>query len=812
MTRIGVAVAAFVAAGAALAQPPEMPRPVAPPTAPLITRLSSHLADPALVEELKLTPDQVKALAPAGAKKGGTNPFAPKGGMPMAEAPKVEAPAVEVPKGGTPKAEAPKGDPPAVARAKAVLTPEQYARAVQLMAQDALRTGRGTVVTPAALAAVPAAVLHRHPELADAARLTREQKRRVTAAAVAAAPNPNFGRAEPTPTAYGGLPGAAHIVLEPEQTAALAAFVGPLRTAPFAPAAPGTMPTNPGVSRPVPNATFLQPAQRAMLAVNNRGELKLTDEQVTTLTGLMNQGRVTYQPDGTPMPPRPTTPAETEAALAKALTAPQQTRLKQIELWQQVPAGADATAKFDLPRVASQLDLSDEQKADLKALGQAHREKAAAALDTIDSAPALKAALAAARDEVTAGVGKLLTEEQGAKLVGLFGPEYRGAGAGGPGTDIYRRIRAAGYGNYQFELMVVNSGRFGGVAEDLRLTEEQKTALTAAEAAFNQQFSQAGFNYEGPEKELAKQMSDRSKAMGKIFDDHFTADQKKRFGELCIQLRQQLTAQQAGGGAYPATGAPGVADRLKLTPEQRTRIIDTGEEDEVLTAAQRAELTRLAGAPLAGGFNFGGPARGKAAPPSARLALLHAGGAHADLGLDADQTRLIAAVIEAHAAELRPAPAGHNPELGGYVEPPAGEVVEDTVKACEKACAAVLTPPQRDRLGQLILQSAAHTSLVAVFARPEVTEKLGFTPEQRAALDEIATDYRTRVGYATALPSTAGWPELRQKALVGMRERARDRLLGVLTEPQAAAWRELTGAACPAVAAATPPVAPGRDP
>lgn len=794
MTRIGVAVAAFVAAGAALAQPPQPPRPAPAPPAPLITRLPAHLADPALVAELKLTPEQVKALAPAGARKGGWNPFA---------SPKAEAPTG-----------APAADPAAAARAKDVLSPEQYRRAVQLMAQDALRTGRGTVVTPAALAAVPASILHRHPELADAAKLTRDQKRRVTAAAVAAAPNPNFGGAQPAPTAYGGLPGAAHVVLEPGQTAALAAFVGPLRTTPFAPATPGTMPTGPGVARAMPTGPgVLQPAQRAMLAVNNRGELKLTDEQVNTLTALMNQGRFAVSSEGgAPQPPRPTTPAETEAALAKALTAPQQTRLKQIELWQQVPAGADATAKFDIPRVASRIDLSDEQKADLKALGQAHREKAAAALDTIDSAPALKAALSAARDEVTAGVGKLLTEEQGAKLLELFGPEYRGAGAGGPGNDIFRRIRAAGYGNYQFELMVVNSGRFGSVAEDLRLTEEQKTSLTAAETAFNQQFSQAGYNYEGPEKELAKQMSDRSKAMGKIFDDHFTADQKKRFGELCIQLRQQLTAQQAGGNAYPATGAPGVADRLKLTPEQRTRIIDTGEEDEVLTAAQRAELTRLAGTPLAGGFNFGGPARGKAAPPSARLALLHAGGAHADLKLDADQTRLIAAVIEAHAAELRPAPAGRNPELGGYVEPPAGEVVEDTVKACEKACAAVLTPPQRDRLGQLILQSAAHTSLVAVFARPEVTEKLGFTPEQRAALDEISSDYRTRVVYANALPNTAGWPELRQKALVGMRERARDRLMAALTEQQSAAWRELTGAACPAVAAATPPVAPGRDP
>ncbi|HEX4612865.1 MAG TPA: hypothetical protein VH092_32030 [Urbifossiella sp.] len=804
MTRIGVAIAALVVAGAAVSQ---TGRPAPDPGVPLITRLPSHVADPALVEELKLTPDQVKALAPAGPKKGGPG----QGGPTKVAAGKGE-PGQAVP---TAKA-GPAGEPAFVAKAKEVLTPEQYKRAVQLMAQDVLREGRDGAVTPAALVAVSTTIFRRYPELAEAAKLTRDQKRRITPLPAAPA-GPEFGGPPPVAgTTSGGLPGAVHIVLEPDQTAALAAFVGPLRTTPFAPAVGGPMAGPGGGPRVAPGGPggFVQPGQRVMVAINNRGELKLTDEQANTLQTLLNESRgIVRAPaggGGPPMPVTPTPPADTEAALAKALNPTQMTRLKQIELWQQVPPGADDTAKFDIPRVATAIALTADQKAELKAIGGTHREKAAQALETADSAAGLKTALAAARAEVATGVGELLTEEQGTKLRDLFGPEYRGAGAGMMGNDIFRRIRAAGYGNYQFEIMVVN--RFAGVAEDLKLSEEQKATMTAAETAFNQQFQQTAFNYDGPEKELAKQASDRSKAMQKIFDDNFNPDQKKRFRELCIQLREQLTANQVGNSAYPPTGAPGVADELKLTAEQRKRIIDTGEEDEILTATQRAELKRLAGPPLSGGFNFGGPARSRPVQPSVRIALLHAGTAHADLRLDPDQAYLIAEIIEAHAAELRPVNPGRNAGQFGYVEPPAAEIVEETVQACEKAFHMVLTPAQRDRLGQLILQSAAHASLTAAFARPEVTGKLGFTPGQRTKLDDITADYRGRVNHVNALPNSAGWPELRQRALKEMREKARDRMLGVLTARQTAAWRELTGAACPAIAAVTPPGGPGVDP
>lgn len=777
MTRTGVAVVALVVAGAAVAQ---TRRPPAPAGVPLVTRLPSHLHDPAIVAELKLTPEQVKTLSPRGAKKG---------------PPADDAPASV----GT--------------RVKEVLTPEQYARAVQLMAQDALRAGRGGVVTPAALVAVPASAFRRYPELADAAKLTREQRRRVTASAPP--PNPNFGGPQPTDSSYGGLPGAAHVLLEPEQTAALATFVGPLRTTPFGAATP-TMPTGPGVGRPVGVGSG-PPWQRVMLAVNNRGELKLSDEQTTTLTNLMNTARgvVRPGPDGTvPTPPRPQTPAETEAALEKALNPTQRTRLRQIELWQQLPPNADATARFDVPRVSTEIGLSNDQQDELKAVAAAHRDKAAAALKTAATAADLKEALAAARAEVAGGVDKLLTDEQRTTLAGLFGAEYRGGsggGIGGPDNDFFRRVRAASFGHYQFEMMIVN--RFAGVAEDLRLTEEQKTAITAAETAINQQYRR-GLNYESPEPELAKQFAEQSKAMQQAFDTHFTPAQRKRFRELCIQVRQQLTAQQLGnGGMYLPTAVPGVAADLKLTPDQRKRLIETGDEDGTLTAEQRAELKRLAGPPLAGGFDFGfGGRGGRPVPPSARLALLYGGAAHADLRLTAEQTHLIAETIEVHAAELRPATTGRTGELGGYIEPPQPEAVADTVAACEKACHSVLTAAQRERLGQLVLQAAADASLTTTFARPEVSDKLAFTSEQRTALGDITSDFRARVGHISGLPSTAGWPELRRQALADARAAARARMMAVLSPPQAAAWRGLTGPPCPAVAALPPTGDDTRDP
>ncbi len=774
MTRTGVVVA-FVVAGAAVAQPG---RPPAPAGVLLVTRLPSHLADPALVAELKLSPEQVKTLTPRGAKKA---------------VPAEDAPASV----GT--------------RVKDTLTPEQYARAVQLMAQDALRAGRGGRITPAALVAVPASAFRRYPELADAAKLTREQRRRVNTGP--GQPNPNYGGPPQSDASYGGLPVAAHILLDPDQTTALAAFVGPLRATPFAPTAPAA-PTGPGVSRGVgPNSG--PPWQRVMLAVNNRGELKLSEKQAATLTTLMNEARgiVRPGPDGAvPTPPKQKTPAETEAELAKALTPPQMTRLKQIELWQQLPPNADATAKFDISRVSTEVALGNDQLDELKAVAAAHRDRAAAALRSAATADDLKTALIDARAEAAAGVEKLLTAEQRATVEGLFGAEYRGGGGGGQENDYGRRIRIASYGHYLFEIMLIN--RFGGVAEDLRLNEEQKAALTAAETAYNQQQRQGGINYDSPEAELAKQVAAQSKVMQKAFDDHMTAEQRKRFRQLCVQARQTLTAAQGGGlNMYPATGVPGVADELKLTPEQRKRIAETGDEDGTLTAAQRAELKRLTGPPLAGGFDFGfGGRRGRPAPPSARLALLYAGAAHADLRLTAEQTHLIAETIEVHAAELRPAPTGRTGEFGGYVEPPQPEAVEDTVKACEKACHSVLTAAQRDRLGQLVLQAAADASLTAVFARPEVADKLAFTPEQRAKLDDIASDFRARVAAVNGLPTTAGWPETRRQALAEVRATARTRMTEVLTDRQARAWHALMGEACPAVAALPPPGDDTRDP
>lgn len=780
MTRLGVAVVAFVAAGAAVAQPG---RPPAPAGVLLVTRLPSHLTDAALVEELKLTPEQVKALAPRGAKKGPTPEDAPASA-------------------GT--------------RVKDTLTPEQYARAVQLMAQDALRAGRGGVVTPAALVAVPASAFRRYPELADAANLTRTQRRRVTTGG--APPNPNFGGPQQTDALYGGLPGAAHILLEPEQTKALAAFVGRLRTTPFGTGTP-TTPAGGGVVRGVPGSG--PPWQRVMLAVNNRGELKLNDKQATELTTLMNEARgiVRPGPDGTfPTAPKQKTPAETEAALAKALNPTQMTRLKQIEIWQQLPPGADATAKFDIPRVSSEIGLSNDQIDAVKAVAKTHRDKAAAALRSAASAEELRTALADARAEVGTGVDALLTDEQRTTLGELFGAEYRGGGGGfNENNDFYRRVRAASYGHYQFEMMLVN--RFAGVSEDLRLTEEQKAAITAAETTINQQYRR-GINYESAEAELAKQFADQSKAMQQAFDTHFNADQRKRFRELCIQCRQSLTAQQAGAGGggggagmYPVTGVPGVAADLKLTADQKKRIIDTGDEDGTLTPAQRTELKRLTGPPLAGGFDFGfGGRGGRPAPPSVRLSLLYAGAAHADLKLTAEQTHLIAETIEVHAAELRPATTGRTGEFGGYVEPPQPEAVADTVQACEKACHSVLTAAQRDRLGQLVLQAAADASLTATFARPDVSDKLAFTPEQRAALDGIASDFRARVVAVNGLPTTAGWPEMRRQALSEARATARTRMTAVLTGPQTTAWRGLTGPPCPAVAALPPTGDDTRDP
>jgi Spy/CpxP family protein refolding chaperone len=114
-------------------------------------------------------------------------------------------------------------------------------------------------------------------------------------------------------------------------------------------------------------------------------------------------------------------------------------------------------------------------------------------------------------------------------------------------------------------------GGFGGganmlripeVQTELKLTDEQKTKVTDLLQKLREQRQGQGQNFQdlSPE-ERQKLLADRRAAEDKQLADILNADQMKRYHQL--QLQQQ---------GYSALADKSVADQLKLTDEQRTKI------------------------------------------------------------------------------------------------------------------------------------------------------------------------------------------------------------------------------------------------
>src|SRR5262249_8537190 len=81
-----------------------------------------------------------------------------------------------------------------------------------------------------------------------------------------------------------------------------------------------------------------------------------------------------------------------------------------------------------------------------------------------------------------------------------------------------------------------------------------------------------------------------------------TPDQVKRFRQIMLQIREQ-PATRVGVTTVPIPSAaayPGVAEAIKLTPEQKTRMIEGDEPATVLTADQKTVIKEIPGEPNKG--------------------------------------------------------------------------------------------------------------------------------------------------------------------------------------------------------------------
>lgn len=748
MTRsLGAMFAAAVVASAATAQPGGGFAQPAPTPIPLVLNLLNYVGDETLTAELKLTPDQVKTLTEFRKKQWDEQYV-------------------------TPPAEYAKGFADRQKATEKVLTdtltPEQVKRGKQLAAQNLLRRGfAGPNAPPPApdTAQVSARVLAQYPELAEVVKLTDEQKKLLT----------------PQPGANGRPPTYQLVQFVPEQSAALKAFIGP------APAKPLAFQANPQA-----NTFVAVPPDLQLLQVKDvQTELKLGDDAARTLTGLNAKWTPLVGGGNNTLAPAEVDKqvaalkAETDKALADVLKPEQAARLKQIALQRDVRS-RPLEVVYSYPAITEALDLTDLQQQALATIQIERNSEVGEAFDAGKSFDDTKKRLDAVKAEKDKKAAAVLTADQAAKYKALVGAPYTGAFTGGFGNtgnipDFILAPRRASFGKYSTELTQL--ARNADLQKELNLTPEQvKKAETAAEE-FRTKFAGTGGPPPRTDDEAEKYYGERSAFTAKALGDIFTEPQAKRFKEVMLQVRDGAVPPKGIAAIVRAPAAyPGVAEAIKLTPEQKKRLIDNEDAAAVLTDDQKAALKLMMGEPYKGSRATGGFVVPPNLPRStSRVNLL--GRSPESLKLSPEQqAKVTAAYLEYREATRL---FGPNPDFAERAK-----VIAAASEKFDKTLADVLSPEQQKRFDQLVVQSEAASNLAFTLMTADVTKKLGLTPDQ---LKQISALYVDANQVAGLLPSQ-GIP-INEQNEIGMklREKLDTRIVAVLTDPQKGTWKEMTG-------------------
>lgn len=747
---------------------------------PLIVALVPYVGDEGVQKELKLTDEQKKKLIAARQKMWDDAwNTAPKDVDTEARYKAVET------------------------AFKDTLSAEQHKRASQLAAQFLwinLRGGGGfgpvgaTPLAPSDPRRVPAQLLAQYPAVADALKLGETQKK----------------LAEPTATGRGRA--GTTVYLTTEQTATAKNWLGELyKGSPRPEYDPRNTFGRFGGGFGGPGRGFGLPAPLQYTnAPDVQKELGLTEEQLRALVDL----RLKWgQPDNDYFALSPAArkkvdderTAELEKALEKALSAEQRKRLKEIA--RQSGPGSDVVFIPD-SEVGKELTVTDAQRKKYEAVRAAHADAVVKAVLSDDEPEKVRAAVAAATKERDAAVEAILTAEQAAKKKELFGEPFKGNvfGPGGPGLNATSRKFT--FGRYSGQLTTLAT--YKGVQEELKLDKDQIKKLGELQAEFITKFPfQDTIRALQDEKNADKHFADRHALIEKAITDVLTKEQQARFRELQLQQLEappQSPGSLGGFGRINNTAAsyPGVAEVIKLTDEQKKKLIDGAKPADVLNADQKKSIEGMLGkkADLAAVFappGFPGPGPGGGNPlPALRpeqYLLLNTAVWDA-LKLDRDQiTKLVPAANQYTLANPRRGLGGG----GGFPGGPGGgpplvdpKEVKAAIEAFEKTADELLTAEQKKRLDQLSVQQALAVGLdeALLTNRSPRVRVVALTDEQRKSISALGLKFSA---LATELDRVDIPPDKEFDARLQLRDRLDAAVLMVLTADQKAKLKELTG-------------------
>jgi hypothetical protein len=767
-------------------------------TVPLTTVLLPYMGDENLQKELKLSEDQTKKLL-TFRKKYWDETYTT-----------------------APKDLAPERNKIIEAEFKAVLNADQFERAHQIAAQlvwDNRPRGGGFGIGPgggpiAALAIdsrrTSAIVLLQYPELATPLKLDDTQKKLLESAFPG-----------------GGGPGRARgmIYLTPEQSTAVKellgsqlkialqfqrdermAFRGPGGGAGFG--GPGFAPGGLGGGGGFGGFGTI-PALQYTMSKDVQKEIKLSDEQAKSLDKVRQE--LSMSPVG--VSPREQSPeelkkaadesrAETVKAVEKILSAEQRKRLDQIERQQQAGFAEFYEGSF----LGKELGVTEAQRKQHAEKNAAHAEVVAKILLSGEPLDKTKSALEAATKEFDKSLEALITPDQQAKKKDLLGTAFVGqlygnGGFGGGGSATVQRELS--FGRYTNQLATLT--RYKGLQDGLKVSDDQLKEIAAHSSEMNTKFPTVEMIQALQDAEKgAKFFEDRSAFIEKALADVLTKEQQTRFRQLMIQwLESGLYTSRvvvASGAAYP-----GVAREIKLTVEQRKKLLADEAPSTVLTDAQKKAIKDMEGEPAKIAEIFSRPnlPPGAIPNPAPWLQLLLNTAMWDAIKLTPAQTKsLVHAANEYMVVVAENSRGGFGGGFGGPggapPMPPGNEKLVAGQEAFAKAAESILTPEQRKRLDQLAIQQRAASSLHSTLTTgmqtlPAAAKALSISPEQTKKINAMA-DELYAIGDLLN-PLTIDYTkenEIRMK----LRDRLDERIVKELTPEQLSKWKELIGEPC----------------
>lgn len=769
--RFFLALAAMMVVAAAVEAQFDRPSFTSTPT-PFAVTLLDGIDDPNLVEELKLSEDQVKVLVQRRqAVWDEVYETAPRKYAERNAARLDETNAL----------------------LKKTLTAEQYQRAVQLGAQGVLFRRFGDFSTPSTLTRLTTSTFNRYPELVSALKLTDDQKKELTAA----------------PAPMEGLARTRSIALTPEQIVAAKEFIGPIFEKSW------NSKWDERTERVV-----RRPANLALLAAKDvRTDLQLTEEQTSALAAINEK----WNPvDGGPtafgdfdrfgnrsgdLSPKEaaalavTLTAESEKLLATVLEAKQAARLNQIAFQSSI-RNQRVDQFYQTATAARELSLTESQVKQIGTVWEAYRKDAAKVFETAESfeptEKRINELIAARQNKAEAA----LTPEQAEKLRNLLDKPFTGSilpdGASRRGfSGILESLRAGLFGKYSAELTQLAQNR--SIQEELKMTADQVKKAEELRAELLEKYP-APISRTSDAAALEKALGERSAFVEAEVKKLLSAEQAKRFREIMLQAReprQDSTGSPFSTAINSAAAYPGVAEAIKLTDDQKKKLLAGTPPAEVLTDEQKNAIAKMLGEPFKGDFN---PLRSPAPPRdttrtalprlTGRMALFGnpVRGLYEALELTPDQTMKISAAVEACRV------AGVDSVSPGFGRVSARN--EEAIKAqtaaieqLEKTLRATLTADQTKRADQLALQSQAASNLAIALAQNEMAKLLGLSADQVAKLTALDQEH-VRL---QELLQQASADDRAQQIAYRLRDASDERMLAVLTADQKSKWNEQIG-------------------